>query len=762
MRNRTILSLLLVLTMSCALATRAAGVAAQPRTAASAAATKNWCADLPAGVECHDHWMADLAPVIGNRPLDRIIIPASHDSASYAGQSGAPNNAWVACRFPCGDYPTQDLNVQQQLSAGIRVFDIRARYSLNDTRSYAFGLQTGGSTNPDYYIFRDEAITDLRLRDVLNDIYQWMIDPAHEKEVVRLEFQGMNLDDCDETKLNGLPLRDESNKAFSSGAITTFSCQGANDAPTGFSSRTQEICNVFNNTVGQLRDLSNSPDDSLNQIWARWKPATNSKPRLIASSLCDTALGGDAGYWANQCYVLPYLAGPVRQGILAPVVAALQGRYASAGDAKDGVSAETYGTTPVRGFYSLGIVSSPTQDCAIYESSRMGEQLTMLDNLKDWYRTYAYNARTNLNMVSGNYIEQQSPGGWTLVSAVLAMNQEPSIAVHVPADQSPPTTYALNQVVVASFDCATASGDTSNVSSCTGSAPNCTVLDTASAGAKSLELRANAPDSFLVPSAAESGVPVTRTISYTVSSTAASPPAGVNPGDAWIAGADSSINCFLGDRGAGAWQTIDGAGVRIAVGPDRTPWVVNSANQIFHRSAAGVWAGIAGVATDIGVGADGSVWIIGDGGAISHLRADGSGFDTVDGAAVRISVGPDGQPWVVNAAGQIYRRNKGASSYVDGSWTLLPGSAHDIGIGADGTAWSLGATATGTTNEYPVQKWTGSAWQTTDGSGVSIAVGRDGQPWVVNGSGAIYRHSASGWAAVPGTKATDVGVGGTP
>jgi hypothetical protein len=498
--------------------------------------------------------------------------------------------------------------------------------------------------------------------------------------------------------------------------------------------------------VGQLvGDGSTSPEDSLNQIWA------NSKPRVMASSLCYGTPAGDAGYWANQCYVQPYLLAPVRQGILTPIQAALTGRYAAAGDASDGVSAETYGTTPVTGFYNLGIVSSPTQDCGLSEWTRMGEQLTMLDDLKGWYDSYTYGARANLNMVSGNYVELKSPGGWTLVSAILTMDQEPSITIHVPADQSPPPTYALNQVVVAGFGCVSASGSASGISSCTGSSPSCTPLNTASAGSKS----------FSVTVTGSGSVSGSRSASYTVSGTAASPAAGVNPGEAWITGADSSVGCFLGDPGAGAWQTIDGAGVRIAVGPDRTPWVVNSANQIWHRSTTGVWAGVAGVATDIGVGADGSVWFVGDGGAISHLRADGSS-DRVDGAAVRISVGPDGQPWVVNAAGQIYRRNKGANGYVNGSWALLPGSAHDIGIGADGSVWSLGATVTGSTNEYPVQKWTGSAWQTSDGTGVSIAVGRDGQPWVVNSGGAIYRHGASGWTAVPGKAALDIGIGGTP
>ena len=59
------------------------------------------------------------------------------------------------------------------------------------------------------------------------------------------------------------------------------------------------------------------------------------------------------------------------------------------------------------------------------------------------------------------------------------------------------------------------------------------------------------------------------------------------------------------------WDGVDGGGVRIAVGPGGTPWLVNSVGQIFHRQGNTWGAPLPGLGKDIGAGADGSVWLIG-------------------------------------------------------------------------------------------------------------------------------------------------------
>src|SRR5206468_5053989 len=59
------------------------------------------------------------------------------------------------------------------------------------------------------------------------------------------------------------------------------------------------------------------------------------------------------------------------------------------------------------------------------------------------------------------------------------------------------------------------------------------------------------------------------------------------------------------------WQSLGRGGVRIAAGPDGSPYIVDNANNIFaFRWNTGIWEQIPGSALDIGVGADGSVWVV--------------------------------------------------------------------------------------------------------------------------------------------------------
>ena len=60
----------------------------------------------------------------------------------------------------------------------------------------------------------------------------------------------------------------------------------------------------------------------------------------------------------------------------------------------------------------------------------------------------------------------------------------------------------------------------------------------------------------------------------------------------------------------GRWLQVDGFGVRISVGPDGAPWVVNSRNEIYRWNRSG-FDKMPGLARDIAVGGDGTVWIIG-------------------------------------------------------------------------------------------------------------------------------------------------------
>ena len=99
-----------------------------------------------------------------------------------------------------------------------------------------------------------------------------------------------------------------------------------------------------------------------------------------------------------------------------------------------------------------------------------------------------------------------------------------------------------------------------------------------------------------------------------------------------------------------------GRGGRHRRGPDGTPFVINSAHQIFEWTGSG-WAQGPGAARDIAVGADGSVWIIGTNavpGGYGIYESNGSGWSPVPGGAVDITVGPEGRPWVINSSHHIY------------------------------------------------------------------------------------------------------------
>ncbi len=153
-------------------------------------------------------------------------------------------------------------------------------------------------------------------------------------------------------------------------------------------------------------------------------------------------------------------------------------------------------------------------------------------------------------------------------------------------------------------------------------------------------------------------------------------------GSVWKIGTDvrsGGFGIYKYDAAKNTWnQTFLGGAVRIDVGPDGIPWVVNSLDQIF-RYTNGSWVRKSGSAKDVGVGADGSVWKIG-----TNVRSGGYGIykynaarntwsQLSSGGAIRIDVSANGTPWVVNS-------NKHLFKYVNGRWEKVNESANDIGL----------------------------------------------------------------------------------
>jgi|GEM_PF-640558 len=102
------------------------------------------------------NWMHDNLNTLGNKNLKQLILPAAHDAAMYPG------------KLPDALGKTQDLNIYEQLSYGIRYFDLRP-----------------GWNGSQLYIYHGD-IRGPELSKVLEDIHSFMKE-GHQ-ELVILKF----------------------------------------------------------------------------------------------------------------------------------------------------------------------------------------------------------------------------------------------------------------------------------------------------------------------------------------------------------------------------------------------------------------------------------------------------------------------------------------------------------------------------------------------------------------------------------------------
>lgn len=186
------------------------------------------------------------------------------------------------------------------------------------------------------------------------------------------------------------------------------------------------------------------------------------------------------------------------------------------------------------------------------------------------------------------------------------------------------------------------------------------------------------------------------------------------------------------------WMNADGYGVRVAIGPNGEPWVVNSSNEIF-RSVNGNFEKLPGEAKDIGAGGN-QVWIIGTDDNVYQWSQNR--WDRVQGQGVAIAVDSTGAPWVVSNDGQIYH-------WVNSRFVPVNGRARDIAANG-GAVWIIGT-------DNGIYRLQGNNWMRVDGSGERISVASDGSPWVVNRNHEIYRWENGGFERLPGN-ATDIAV----
>jgi hypothetical protein len=212
------------------------------------------------------------------------------------------------------------------------------------------------------------------------------------------------------------------------------------------------------------------------------------------------------------------------------------------------------------------------------------------------------------------------------------------------------------------------------------------------------------------------------------------------------------------------WGRADGGAVRIAVGADARPWIVNSRGEIYRRTEGlwdvGAWERLPGLASDIGVGGT-STWIIGWNGQPGTdnpiYKWNGSGWTQSNASGTRISVGADGIPWFIKANRTIWRRD--SASVTSGSWQQLPDRlGTDIGARSGKYAWVIGtnfdsvgnasiyvwneqaAFVSGTTGAPARRGWL----QYTPDKARTIASANLDGAWVVTAAGDIFRPEEGG------------------
>jgi hypothetical protein len=200
---------------------------------------------------------------------------------------------------------------------------------------------------------------------------------------------------------------------------------------------------------------------------------------------------------------------------------------------------------------------------------------------------------------------------------------------------------------------------------------------------------------------------------------------------------DGAIYRLNGNR----WTQVDGFGTRVAVGPDGSPWIVNSRNEIYRWNRGG-FEKLPGFARDIAVGGDGTAWIIGTDSGI--YKWNGSDWARMEGHAVAISADRQGRPWVVNTSSEIYQ-------WTGDRFLSRSGKARDVGAGDE--IWVIGI-------DNQIHRLGPNGWVPMGGRGERISAGANGTAWVVNESGEIWQWRDGEFHMVPGGNAMDIAANG--
>ena len=311
-------------------------------------------------------WMHDLAPHLANRTLSDILIPGSHDAASYS--LPAPNDDL---------WHTQSDDLIQQLNDGMRELDIRVEYRGD-----------GQVPQAGYYAHHGGGATDgysqwLTLSRIFSDIESWATAAGHSQEVIILN---LSIDGVDPKNGANFPVDDcrSFGTTLGSALVSPVDLQSA-----GLPTDPGQV------TLGQLWSLPD-PTGAARVIM------DNSKCMTIAKGTAWYNTGGLIGsYYADQCTAdgIPVPEDNQKSGITRQILAAVKAWATQAGGTPDAL-----GSPQVGGLYVLYTQGTGEVGCLYTPTQMVPADRAALGALYGHWQTDPA-IRANLNIISGDFVQ---------------------------------------------------------------------------------------------------------------------------------------------------------------------------------------------------------------------------------------------------------------------------------------------------------------------------------------------------------------------
>ncbi len=338
-----------------------------------------------AAVPVEDHWMADQKDLIGQRPLRQVVIPGSHDAATYEDPSCpvafGTHECWPWGPIEAAYAQAQSQDVTAQLNAGSRYLDLRFSY-------------WDGEAGKDFFVFHGTApIGDdpdpnpsyLRMGKVLYDILVWINQPGHEREIVWLD---MDL------------YREWRGPSFSKAIC---------DATLGWELAQGKVIQS-----SMLPPYTALTDMSMNEIWA-----LPGHPQIIVTGW-SSCTGDDpmthGGTWAGRCW---------GQNITDQLLPRLLSRTDTGGHV-------------VTGAYDLDIQATPFSSRHLpqfHPRPRAGATQSAHEHALELLTDFS---RANVNVVAGDFLGDPAGEGvdnWPIVQTALSLNVSFSFLSPDPVDE---------------------------------------------------------------------------------------------------------------------------------------------------------------------------------------------------------------------------------------------------------------------------------------------------------------------------------------